>query len=131
MSNPIPTYDQTAISEFARVYTGWTYPTKPNAAPRAFNPAYYIGDMVAWEPNHDEGAKILLNGAKDDGGKSANDDLNFALDDIFNHPNVGPFVATKLIKQLVTSNPSPSYVARVENFQSEPSPTMRGPSCPR
>jgi uncharacterized protein (DUF1800 family) len=112
-SNPIPTYDQATIMEFARVYTGWTYPTKPGARARALNPAYYVGDMVPWEPNHDDGQKILLNGTVDTSGRSADDDLNFALDNIFNHPNVGPFVAAKLIKQLVTSNPSPAYVARV------------------
>ena len=98
--NPIPTYLQTNIAELARVMTGWTYPIKPGATPRALNPAYYVGDMVPWEPNHDTGAKTLLNGVVDSAGKTANDDLNFALDNIFNHPNVGPFVATKLIKQL-------------------------------
>src|SRR5215813_5589113 len=40
-------------------------------------------------------------------------DLKVALDTIFNHPNVGPFIATRLIQQLVTSNPSPAYVGRV------------------
>lgn len=112
-SNPIPTYTQSNIGELARVMTGWTYPAMPGATPLRTNPPYYVGDMVYWEPSHDEGAKTLLNGALDAGGKNADDDLNFALDNIFNHPNVGPFVATKLIKQLVTSNPSPAYVARV------------------
>jgi len=113
VSNPVPTYTQATIMEFARVYTGWTYPVKPGATPQRTNPPYYIGDMVYWEPTHDEGAKILLNGMVDGAGKNADADLNFALDNIFNHPNVGPFVATKLIKQFVTSNPSPAYVARV------------------
>ena len=36
-----------------------------------------------------------------------------ALDTIFNHPNVGPFICRQLIQRLVTSNPSPAYVARV------------------
>jgi hypothetical protein len=39
--------------------------------------------------------------------------LNAALDNIFNHPNVGPFIGKQLIQQLVTSNPSPAYVERV------------------
>ena len=39
--------------------------------------------------------------------------MNNALDNIFNHPNVGPFVATQLIQHLVKSNPSPAYVSRV------------------
>jgi uncharacterized protein (DUF1800 family) len=111
--NPIPTYDQHTIGEFARVYTGWTYPTAPGATPKAINPAYYVGDMVPWEPNHDTGSKVLLNGATLPAGQTAEQDLNGALDIIFQHPNVGPFVSKNLIQQLVTSNPSPAYVARV------------------
>jgi hypothetical protein len=44
---------------------------------------------------------------------SARQDLDAALQHIFNHPNVGPFVSTRLIRNLVTSNPSPAYIARV------------------
>jgi uncharacterized protein (DUF1800 family) len=40
-------------------------------------------------------------------------DLNDALDNLFNHPNVGPFIANFLIQRLITSNPSPAYIARV------------------
>ena len=36
-----------------------------------------------------------------------------ALDNIFYHPNVGPFVSRQLIQHLVTSDPSPAYVSRV------------------
>ena len=36
-----------------------------------------------------------------------------ALDRLFNHPNIGPFISQRLIQQLVTSNPSPAYVGRV------------------
>jgi uncharacterized protein (DUF1800 family) len=111
--NPIPTFTGATIREFARVFTGWTYPTKPGATPQRINPAYYVGDMVYWEPSHDEGAKTLLDGVPDAAGKNADDDLNFALDTIFNHRNVGPFMASNLIKELVTSNPSPDYVRRV------------------
>jgi uncharacterized protein (DUF1800 family) len=39
--------------------------------------------------------------------------IEFALDYVFAHPNVPPFIATALIKLLVTSNPSPDYVKRV------------------
>ncbi len=112
-SVPIPTYDQGTIGEFSRVFTGWTYPVMPGAAPRAFNPAYYEGDMVPWEPNHDTGAKALLNGTVLPAGRSADQDLDAALDNVFSHTNVGPFVGKNLIQQLVTSNPSPAYIARV------------------
>ena len=39
--------------------------------------------------------------------------MKIALDTLFNHPNVGPFVSRNLIQRLVTSNPSPAYVSRV------------------
>jgi hypothetical protein len=46
-------------------------------------------------------------------GTTATQDLKTALDTLFNHPNVGPFVSRQLIQRLVTSNPSPAYVGRV------------------
>ena len=56
--------------------------------------------------------------------QTAEQDLDGAIDIIFNHPNVGPFVATRLIRALVTSNPSPAYIARVAR-----SSTARPPAC--
>lgn len=112
-SVPIPAYGQTAVAEFARVFTGWTYPTMPGATPLRFNPAYYEGDMVAFESNHDNAAKTLLRGAVLPAAQLADKDLNDALDNVFNHSNVGPFVAKNLIGHLVKSNPTPAYVQRV------------------
>jgi hypothetical protein len=71
---------------------------------------------------HDFGAKTLLNGASTAACSSssgaaniacAQSDLIAGLDNIFNHPNVGPFVGKQLIQHLVTSNPTPAYVSRV------------------
>ncbi len=45
--------------------------------------------------------------------QSAQLDVENAIDNIFNHPNVGPFIGRQLIQRLVTSNPSPAYVGRV------------------
>jgi uncharacterized protein (DUF1800 family) len=111
--NPVPTYDQTTIQNFAKVYTGWTYPTKPGATLQKHNPAYYIGSMVPFESNHDTTSKTLLNGLVVPAGGTAESDLKAALDDIFNHPNVAPFISKQLIQHLVTSNPSPAYVGRI------------------
>ena len=111
--NPVPTYDQTTIQNFAKVYTGWTYPTKPGATLQKHNPAYYIGSMVPFESNHDTTSKTLLNGLVVPAGGTAESDLKAALDDIFNHPNVAPFISKQLIQHLVTSNPSPDYVGRI------------------
>ena len=54
------------------------------------------------------GVTIPASATPDVGG-----DLRIALDTLFNHPNTGPFIAQRLIQQLVTSNPSPAYVGRV------------------
>src|SRR5204863_4579199 len=74
---------------------------------------YFIGPMVPFEANHDTTSKTLLNGLVLPAGQKADQDLGAALDNIFNHPNVGPFISTRLIQHLVTSNPSPEYVGRV------------------
>jgi uncharacterized protein (DUF1800 family) len=40
-------------------------------------------------------------------------DRRAALDIIFAHPNIAPFIARQMIQYMVTSNPSPQYVGRV------------------
>jgi len=124
--NPIPTYDQTTIQNFAKIYTGWTYPTKPGAVTQKHNPAYYIGPMVPFESNHDTTSKTLLNGLVLPAAQSASQDLEAALDNIFNHPNVGPFIGKQLIQHLVGSNPSPAYVARVASVFNDNGSGVRG-----
>jgi uncharacterized protein (DUF1800 family) len=124
--NPIPTYDQTTIQNFAKVYTGWTYPTKPGAVLRTHNPPYFVGPMEPFESNHDTTSKTLLNGLVLPAGQTARQDLEAALDDIFNHPNVGPFIGKQLIQHLVSSNPSPAYVARVASVFNNNGSGVRG-----
>jgi hypothetical protein len=124
--NPIPTYDQTTIQNFAKVYTGWTYPTKPGATLQKHNPPYYVGPMVPFESNHDTTSKTLLNGLVLPAGQTAEQDLKAALDNIFYHPNVGPFIGKQLIQHLVTSNPSPGYVARVASVFNDDGTGVRG-----
>ncbi len=111
--NPIPTYDQDIVEGFAHVFTGWTYPTKPGATLARHNPPYYSGPMVALESNHETGSKLLLNGVTLPPGQTTGKDLSDALQNVFNNPNVGPFIGKQLIQHLVTSNPSPEYVKRV------------------
>jgi uncharacterized protein (DUF1800 family) len=124
--NPIPTYDQTTIQNFAKIYTGWTYPTKPGATLQKHNPPYYIGPMVPFESNHDTTSKTLLNGWVVPAGGTAESDLKAALDDIFNHQNVAPFISKQLIQHLVTSNPSPAYVGRIAAVFSNNGNGVRG-----
>ncbi len=113
--NPIPTYEQKTIEGFARVFTGWTYDTPPpSPPPTSFNyTPYYLEPMVLIPGRHDTGAKEVLDGVVLPAGQAGAQDVTAALDQIFNHPNVGPFLGRQLIQHLVTSNPSPGYVARV------------------
>ena len=109
---PIPTYLQPVIADTARVFTGFTY--QPTSGPVEWND--YIspaGPMVPFAPEHDTGSKQLVNGYAEAAGLSPQQDVSNALGNIFNHPNVGPFVGKILIQHLVKSNPSPAYIARV------------------
>lgn len=111
--NRVPTYDQTTVDGFTKVFTGWSQCNNsncPNFIPGTVN---YLDPMVVNAANHETGAKTLLGGTVLPPGQSASDDLNQALDNIFYHPNVGPFVGKLLIQQLITSNPTPAYVGRV------------------
>lgn len=111
--NPLPTYDQNVIEGFAYLFTGWTYPPMTGATSKWNNPGNYGAPMVSFAAHHETGTKLLLNGTTVPAGQTPDQDLKVALDTIFNHPNVGPFIGRQLIQHLVTSNPSPAYVARI------------------
>ena len=110
---PILVYSEAQVQAFARAYTGWTYAPIGTATSKFPNPANYTAPMVGIDSAHDTAAKILLNGTTLPAGQSASADLTGALMNIFNHPNVGPFICRQLIQHLVASSPSPAYVARV------------------
>jgi uncharacterized protein (DUF1800 family) len=110
---PIPTYDQDAVLGFSAVFTGWTYAPLAGATSKWANPINYDGVMVSFDSHHEPGTKVLLNGFTVPAGQTSAQDLTMALDNIFNHPNVGPFIGKQLIQHLVTSNPSPAYVSRI------------------
>ena len=124
---PIPTYTQDTVDGFAQVFTGWYF-----APPAGQTPAWY-GVMQDWRDPmvsvaayHDENAKTLLNGVVIPAGGTAQADLAAALDNIANHPNVGPFFCRELIQRLVTSNPSPGYVYRVASVFNDDGKGTRG-----
>ncbi|MDX1978740.1 MAG: DUF1800 family protein, partial [Bryobacteraceae bacterium] len=110
--NTIPAYSEDTVKDFAAALTGWTFAPRPGEAPRATNPSYYLEPMVAWEPNHDTGQKTLLMGQVVPPGRTAAEDLDYVIQNIAQHPNVAPFVSTRLIQRLVMGNPSPAYVGR-------------------
>jgi uncharacterized protein (DUF1800 family) len=114
-ARPIPTYEQKVVEGLARVFTGWTYDSvPPNPPPTNFNvTANYFEPMALIPTRHDTGSKEVLDGVVLPAGQAGGQDLAAALDQVFNHPNVGPFLGRQLIQHLVTSNPTPGYVARV------------------
>jgi uncharacterized protein (DUF1800 family)/Fe-S cluster biogenesis protein NfuA len=122
----IPTYDQDVIINFARVFTGWTYPTQPGETLRWRNSSYYAGPMEAVDTHHDMEQKVLMNDFVIPAGGTAQEDLDAALTHIFEHQNVAPFVATRLIRHLVTSNPSPEYIQRVATVFNSDQSGVRG-----
>jgi len=122
---PVPSYTQTNVNEFTRVFTGWRFApdlqvgNPPAGAVNFRDPL--VPRISNSTPQHDTGAKTLfgtsLPGCPGALGQAnaacARSELEAALDVIFNHPNVGPFISKQLIQHLVTSNPSPAYVGRV------------------
>jgi len=110
---PIPTYNQTTIEEFARVFTGWNWNGVDSFTSNNIPREARLQPMWPVDAYHDAGAKQLLNGTSLPAGQSARADLDQALDNVFAHGNVGPFIGRLLIQRLVTSNPSPAYVRRV------------------
>ena len=108
---PIPTYGNDEIREFAKVFTGLSF-GGPGATFGAREPNFQV-PMQMFDAFHEPGEKRLLNGAVVPAGLSGAEDIDAAVDNLFNHPNVGPFIGRQLIQRLVTSNPSPAYVERV------------------
>ena len=114
---PIPTYDIDDVAELAKVFTGLA--SSKNISGAA-NTNFFLGfpkrdwtaPMKMFERFHSEGEKTFI-GKTIPAGQTGMQDINQAIDILFNHPNVGPFLATRLIQHLVKSNPTPSYVGRV------------------
>jgi uncharacterized protein (DUF1800 family) len=133
--NPIPTYDQNGVNNLTKVFTGWNFcnnAANPLCGNFLAGTQNYIDPMVLNRNNHDLTAKTLLTWPADPNFPPNNTDIpactgctgtqidayaaasmNQALDNMFNHPNVGPFVSRILIQHLVTSDPTPAYVGRV------------------
>jgi uncharacterized protein (DUF1800 family) len=124
--NQIPTYTQDTIDGFAGVYTGWSYPASPGNTAQFYAGPYYSGPMLPYDSHHSKSSKLLLNGVTLAAGGTIQSDLTAALQNVFNHPNVGPFISQQLIQKLVTSNPSPDYVSRVTQAFNDNGSGVRG-----
>lgn len=126
---PVETYSNADVMAMAKVFTGWSWGldddqlTEKNF--RWGRPSYRMAEdrkvdlrpMKPYPGQHSMAEKALFTGkpwaVTIPAGTSARDSLRLALDTLFHHPNVGPFIGRQLIQHLVTGNPSPGYVARV------------------
>lgn len=123
--NPIPTYTQSTVEQFAKVFTGWNFADSNEWVSNDLTPYDKESPLIAWEQFHDTSEKTILNRVLP-AEQTAIQDLQQALDDIFLHPNVGPFISKLLIQRLVTSNPTPAYVARVAQVFNNNGANIRG-----
>jgi len=122
---PIPTYTQAQVEGFAKVFTGWTY--YQTVQPFKFSPtADWRHPMIAIAAQHSTLAKTLLNGVTLPANQTPEKDLDDAIDNIANHPNVAPFISRQLIQRLVTANPSRDYIRRVAMVFNDNGAGVRG-----
>lgn len=122
---PLSTYTQDTVRQVALALTGWTYATAPGATPKTNNWEYFGAPMETRQIVHDTSAKSFL-GCTLPAGQTVEQDLDATLDCLMAHPNMPPFMATRLIRSLVTSNPSPQYIKRVADVFAGSQSGVRG-----
>lgn len=121
--NTIATYGQTQIEGFARVFTGWTFAGSETFKRKSRD---YLSPMQAFSEYHSSEQKALLNNEVIPPGYGPEESLKIALDNLFNHDNVAPFISKQLIQRLITSNPTPQYVERVASVFNDNGAGVRG-----
>jgi uncharacterized protein (DUF1800 family) len=118
----LETYSNADVNGLAHVFTGWeddyrlarfvVIPEDPTTLNGRASHEFAVVPMRHVPQHHSPEEKRFLGvtiAANTDGPTS----LGIALDTLFQHPNVGPFFCKQMIQRLVTSNPAPTYVARV------------------
>ncbi len=129
--NSIPTYDIEDIQEIAKVFTGLSggdvsVPGSPHTFGRSVSSYDLTVPMKMFEDYHDKSEKIMIDGTVLPAGRAGMDDINDAIDILYEHDNVGPFISIRLIQQLVKSNPTPAYVNRVATVFNNNGQQVRG-----
>jgi uncharacterized protein (DUF1800 family) len=116
----IETYHQADIVNLARVFTGYDFDQSTNvvtdlgdAKHRKVGNAAYTQRPMAFHADRHSALEVRFLGTTIPASTPAPQALRQALNTIFHHPNVGPYFGKQMIQRLVTSNPSPAYVARV------------------
>ena len=153
---PIPSYDQSVIEGFAQVFTGWNingtvgaidqFPQLTNNSgttsvlqnynniyhqpmiPTASNHSIYQKDLLSYTGDYSASSpdRLVISATGGATTASCNAELAQALDNIFGHPNVGPFISRQLIQRLIGGTPSPAYVYRVAQIFNNDGSGIRG-----
>lgn len=122
---PIPAYTHDDIEGLAKVFTGFSWNSGSFFSARG-----YEGKLIFYPAFHSISEKkflgVTIPAQSVATQASMASDLNIALDTLFNHPNVGPFIARRLIQRFITSNPSPSYISRVADKFDDNGAGVRG-----
>ena len=119
---PLDTYSLDDVTNLARVFTGYDLDIRASDVDTS---AWTARPMALTAARHSVLEARFL-GASVPAGTEGKAALKIALDTLFNHPNVGPFIGKQLIQRLVTSNPSPAYVKRVSDVFADNGAGVRG-----
>ncbi len=130
------TYAEEVVKGFARAFSGWSFGGQSPSAGKAQDELFNGSDedldvnwttpLRAYPDRHEPGTKLLLDGLVLPAGQTPEKDMDDAIDCIFNHPNVGPFIGRQLIQRFVTSNPSAAYIDRVASAFNDNGKGVRG-----
>ncbi|ANM32082.1 hypothetical protein ABI59_04475 [Acidobacteria bacterium Mor1] len=121
---PIATYTNEGITELAKVFTGLGFASADPDFRRGEE--NWLRPMRMYEEYHEPGPKFLIKGLYLPPGQTGMQDIEDAVDNLFNHSNVGPFITRRLIQRMVTSNPSPAYIERVSDVFNDNGQGVRG-----
>ena len=139
--NPIETYTNDDVIGLARVFTGYdldysglSFKYRPGSTHKVYDPAFaqrpMTTDVSKWrwpaKSSQHSGLEKSFLGTTIAAGTGPEESLRVALDTLANHPNTAPFFSSQMIQRLVTSNPSPAYVARVANVFADNGQGVRG-----
>lgn len=128
---PFPTYDNSTITEMAKVFTGMSFGTNGGSLP---NESFFTGgvgnDFIArmkmFDDQHEPGEKHIIGNITIPNGQTGDQDVAATLDSLCNHPNIAPFISRLLIQRFTSSNPSPDYIRRVAEMWHDNGAGTRG-----
>ena len=129
----IPTYDNDDIKGLAKVFTGLSgskWADENNNNPVRFGVPFrrysVVDPMTMYEEWHEPGEKKIIGDFIIPDGQTGMEDVEMAINHLFNHPNVGPFLSERLIQRLIKSNPTPEYIERVAGIFNDNGNGVRG-----